>query len=120
MRVVRDTWLAWASRRLALVFGAALLAVLIAPAVASACTAARMQIGDHPAYVRTNITFTNGTIAASGVAAADPGPSDGSAAVAVSRPAIHTQVPPRAAYGVSVQIKQDSGSRLRIDVRVTR
>ena len=75
----------------------ALLAVLIAPAVASACTAARMQIGDHPAYVRTNITFTNGTIAASGVAAADPGPSDGSAAVAVSRPAIHTQVPPRAA-----------------------
>lgn len=103
-----------ASRRSARRFGvtlltAAVLALLLA-AVAGACVAVAVRFGDHPAYARAVIQFTDGTIGLGNVQATDPDPFNGSAALRVSRTGIGTRVSAARGLGVRLRISARTGA----------
>jgi hypothetical protein len=101
---------------------AACAGALVVPAVAAAVvnlTAYRVRIGDHPAYVRAVVDFTDGTLKSSEIEATDPSPADGTAGVRVSHPWVQAQASSRSASGISVRVAQGV-SRLSVDIRAPR
>lgn len=101
-------------------------AQLIAPPPANAATvnltAHRIRIGDHPAFVRVVIDFTDGRLGSNDSEAADPDPfPDGRAAIDVRHRRIRAQAPARAAHGVSVRVSQgENRIRVRLAARPER
>lgn len=105
--------------RVALIGG---IGVLILPPIAEATvnlTAYRVRLGDHAAYVRAVVDFTDGTLKSSEVDAADPTPADGTASIRVSHLRIQAQAAPRSAYGISVRVVQGV-NRLSVAIRAPR
>ena len=111
---------------IALLGGTALLcpasaATGAAPARASAeartatvdLTAHRIRIGDHPAFVRVVVDFTDGRLGVNDSEAANPDPFDGTASVDVRHRRIQAQAPARRAHGVRVRITQAT-DRVRV------
>ncbi len=97
---------------------AAFAAALTLPAVAVAVvnlTAIGIRIGDHPAYVRVVVDFTDGTFGSGEVEAVDPAPFDGAASLRLSHPRVQAQAPARSAHGVSARVL---GGANRIDVEL--
>jgi Immunoglobulin-like domain of bacterial spore germination len=75
-----------------------------------------VRVGDHAAFVRVVVDFTDGRLEFNEVNATDPSPfRDGRVQVHIDFPGIRTQAPPVHAEGVSVQVVQGAN---RIAVRI--
>jgi hypothetical protein len=83
----------------------------------SAHLALRVRIGDHPAFVRAVVDFTDGRLRFQEVEATDPFPfRDGRVALRVDVPGVRTQAAPARAHGIIVRLAQ---ARNRVFVAVT-
>ncbi|HEU4973704.1 MAG TPA: Gmad2 immunoglobulin-like domain-containing protein [Baekduia sp.] len=94
--------------RVLITAAALVVTALAAPAPAGATvnlTAYRTRIGDHPAFVRVVVDFTDGTINAPTVMASDPDPyPDGRVRVAVPGTNAQAQAPPIRREGVRARV----------------
>ena len=86
-----------------------LLALLAAPASASALTATGARIAQHPGFVRVVVDFSGGSLEINEVEATDPSPGEGTARVEVRRSQISTLAIDRSAAGVRVRATQAAG-----------
>ncbi|HSD76781.1 MAG TPA: Gmad2 immunoglobulin-like domain-containing protein [Solirubrobacteraceae bacterium] len=102
---------------LAAVAGAALGAPAPAHAIVD-LTAFQTRIGDHPAYVRVVVDFTDGVMGTNDAEAVDPDPFNGSAAVDVRHTRVQAQAPVASAHGVTVRVLQAT-NRIRIRLAMT-
>jgi hypothetical protein len=95
----------------------AVLVVFAAPSVAAApgvggadatvdLTAFRTRIGDHPAFVRAVVDFTDGRMRADDSEATDADPLDGDAVVVVDHRRVQAQAPTVRAHGLKVRVTQ--------------
>ncbi len=95
----------------------AMAAMWAAPDTAAATvdlTAHRIRVGDHPAFVRVVVDFTDGRLGSNDSEAADPNPfSDGRATVDVRHRRIQAQAAAVRAAGVRIRITQAT-NRIRI------
>lgn len=82
-------------------------------------TAVGIRIGDHPAFVRVVVDFTDGRLGSNDSEAADPEPfADGRVSVDVRHRRIQGQAPPRRAHGVRARITQATNRiRVRLSAR---
>jgi len=86
---------------------AAWLAVSPSADPATAHRAIGIRVGEHPAFVRVVVDFTDGRLRFHEVDATDPSPfGDGRGRLRVSSPGIRTQASPVTAVGVRVRITQ--------------
>lgn len=106
-------------RSLGLFLSLIAIGALAAPATAGACAVVAVRMADHPGYVRTVIDFTGGTINANQVAATDPSPMDGTAAVLVLRSGVGTHIRSASGLGLTVGITPGTG-RLRITIHAAK
>jgi len=83
---------------------AALLAGPPGGRAGAALTAQRVRVGDHPAFVRAVVDFGGGRLTAHAVAATDPAPFDGSAAVRVAHARVRTPALRGAGFGIAVRV----------------
>jgi len=100
--------------------GRVLLAMLVLgclPAEAAAVvdlTAHRVRIGDHPAFVRVVVDFTDGRLGREDSEASDPDPfRDGRVTVEVRHRRVQAQADPVRRFGVGVRVRQGA-NRLRV------
>ncbi len=85
-------------------------AVSLAIEPAGAHHAVGVRLGDHAAFVRMVVDFTQGPLRFHEVDATDPQPfGDGLARLRVSSPGIRTSAPRTTAYGVRVLFRQGAG-----------
>jgi immunoglobulin-like protein involved in spore germination len=76
-----------------------------------------VRVGDHPAFVRVVVDFTDGRLQFHEVEATDPSPfADGRVTLRIDSPGTRTRALPVRAQGVSVQVVQGTN---RIFVRIT-
>jgi 6-phosphogluconolactonase (cycloisomerase 2 family) len=109
-------------RRAVLALLAAVVTALAFPAAAGAVvdlTAVGVRLGDHPAYVRAVVDFTDGTVGSGEVEAVDAAPFDGMASLRLSHLRVQAQAQPRSSYGVNVQVV-GGVNRIRIELRTTK
>jgi hypothetical protein len=98
----------------------AMVAVWAVPDTAAATvdlTAHRIRVGDHPAFVRVVVDFTDGRLGSNDSEAVDPDPfGDGRAIVDVRHHRIQAQAAAVRRFGLRVRLTQ---ARNRIRIRVT-
>ena len=86
---------------------AAVVALAGAGQAQAALTATEIRIGNHPAFVRVVVDFTDGRLRNPDLMALDPMLfADGRSTVEISRPGIDTDAAPRAAFGVRARLVQ--------------
>jgi len=84
---------------------------------AHALTATEIRIGDHPAFVRVVVDFSDGRLLSPNLMALDPLPyADGQSTVEVRKPGIDTDAAARQAFGVRARLVQRTN---RILLRLT-
>lgn len=109
--------------RRAIAAAVTIVAVCALPDAAAATvdlTAHRIRVGDHPAYVRVVVDFTDGRLGSNDSEAADPDPfADGHATVDVRHRRVQAQAAAVRRLGVRVRITQAT-NRIRIHVGASR
>jgi hypothetical protein len=84
---------------------------------AHALTATEIRIGDHPAFVRVVVDFSDGRLLSPNLMALDPLPyADGQSTLEVRKPGIDTDAAARQAFGVRARLVQRTN---RILLRLT-
>jgi hypothetical protein len=97
--------------------GLALASLCVAPAADATVnlTGVSMRVGDHPAFTRVVVTFTDGDLQRFEPSTLDPSPADGAALVEVAHAGVRAEAPPVAGFGVRAALVQGVDAvRLRL------
>ena len=97
--------------------GLALASLCVAPAANATVnlTGVSMRVGDHPAFTRVVVTFTDGDLQRFEPSTLDPSPADGAALVEVAHAGVRAEAPAAAGYGVRAALVQGRDAvRLRL------
>jgi Immunoglobulin-like domain of bacterial spore germination len=95
---------------------AAIASVAAAHGRSTALTATGVRAGLHPAFLRTVVDFTGGTIEINDVNAGDPNPFDGTARLELRSPGVRATAAPLSALGIGVTVARGGPGLLVIRV----